>query len=95
LCCMSRNWGAEVPARPEYLVAFGDSRTLTCPEYQVAFGDNLKSCESVAAAAPPTPPLVVLIAKNLDHEPLRAAAVELGIEDLLPWAEVELTVGHR
>ena len=36
-----------------------------------------------------------LLAQHLDHEPLRPAAVELGVEDLLPRAEVEPTLGDR
>ena len=36
-----------------------------------------------------------LLAQDLDHEPLRAAAVELAVEDRLPGAEVEPAGGHR
>src|ERR671936_132235 len=34
-----------------------------------------------------------LLAQHLDHQPLRAAAVELAVEDLLPGPEVEAAVG--
>src|SRR5204863_3282727 len=34
-----------------------------------------------------------LLPEHLDDQPLRAAAVELGVEDLLPGAEVEPAVG--
>src|SRR5436190_23774820 len=39
--------------------------------------------------------LVDLLAEDLDNQPLRAAAVELGVEDLLPRAEVEPALGDR
>ena len=38
---------------------------------------------------------VLADAQHLDDQPLRTAAVELGVEDLLPGAEVELAVGDR
>ncbi len=36
-----------------------------------------------------------LVADRLENNPLSASAVELGVEDLLPRAEVELPVGDR
>src|SRR5258707_5578760 len=36
-----------------------------------------------------------LLAHHLDDEPLGALAVELGIKNLLPGAEVEVTFGER
>src|SRR5215204_6877587 len=35
------------------------------------------------------------IAHHLDHQPLRAAAVELAVEDRLPRSEIQLPVGDR
>src|SRR3954447_24457596 len=35
------------------------------------------------------------LADDLDHQPLVAAPVELGVEDLLPGPEVELSLGDR
>ena len=48
---------------------------------------------STSATAVPRLP-ETLFANDLDHEPLRAPPVELGVEDLLPRAEVEPTLGH-
>ena len=39
--------------------------------------------------------LLALLADRLHHEPLAPPAVELGVEDLLPRAEVEAAVGDR
>src|SRR3954452_14598775 len=36
-----------------------------------------------------------LLPQHLDDQPLRPAAVELGVEDLLPRAEVEAALGDR
>jgi hypothetical protein len=35
--------------------------------------------------------LAWLLAHNLDHQPLGSQAVEFGVENVLPWAQVEST----
>ena len=40
-------------------------------------------------------PALPLLAQHLDHQPLSPAAVELDVEDRLPRAEVQATVGDR
>jgi hypothetical protein len=32
---------------------------------------------------------------DLNDNPLRSSAIELGIENLLPWSEIEPTIGYR
>ena len=39
-------------------------------------------------------PRVLSLPNNLDHDSLAAATVELAVEDLLPGAEVEISIGY-